>query len=93
MAQAVHAAGETGPAPAGAFAVVLQAKSETELLELREKLQAYSCPHHPIFEPDPPFNGQLMALGFPPGERDGPRRFLSKFPLFGKETKTCASTI
>lgn len=58
----LHAAGETGPAPPGTVAILLAAKDEEELRALAE-LQPDS---HLIFECDGPYEGQAMAIGFPP---------------------------
>lgn len=58
---AVHAAGETGPAPAGTIAVVLQVKDESELLALSSRLSGHN--HILFHEPDPPYLGQAMSLG------------------------------
>jgi len=62
---AVHAAGETGPASPHTIAVVLQVADEAELLALYAELDAGS-EHMPrlIREPDPPWDGQALALGF-----------------------------
>jgi len=62
---AVHAAGESGPADPGTIAVVLSVADEAELLALYAKLDAES-EHCPILirEPDAPWSGQAMSLGF-----------------------------
>lgn len=62
---AVHAAGESGPADPGTIAVVLQVTDEAELMALFAELDT-NDQHTPylVREPDPPWNGQAMALGF-----------------------------
>lgn len=85
-AQAVHAAGESGPALPGTFAVVLAARNEEDLLQLEERLRAAALPHVSIREPDPPYLGALMAIGFPPGPREPLRPYLKKFQLLKEST-------
>jgi peptidyl-tRNA hydrolase len=82
-AQLIHAAGHSssGKLPNGTFAVALTVKDEDELRQLAERLKANSIPHELIFEPDPPYNGQLMALGISPGYKSSFRRYLSNLPL------------
>lgn len=75
LAQVVHAAGESGPASLGTYAVVLGAPSEQHLLDLHERLIYSRVPHVLVREPDPPYLGAAMALGFPPQ----PRRLLRKY--------------
>jgi hypothetical protein len=66
----VHATGESvhRPHPEGLHAVVLAAPPE-ELQVLKERLEAASVPHKAIFEPDPPFLGELLAIGITPTSR------------------------
>lgn len=81
MVAAVHAAGESSPGflPLDTYAVVLSVPDEAALLRLhaREEL------HVLIREPDPPFNGQALAIGFVPGPRER-FRFLSQLPLYAR---------
>jgi peptidyl-tRNA hydrolase len=70
-AQLVHAAGESSPGnlPEGTIAVVLSAKDEQQLLDIEQKLIQKGVAHKAVREPDPPWNGQLMAIGVVPGRR------------------------
>ena len=64
---AVHAAGETGVAPPGTIAVVLQVKDEAELLALWHEVHAPSDTRIQdtlFFESDGKFAGQAMAIGY-----------------------------
>lgn len=78
-AMIVHAAGETGPASPETRAVVLCVPDEASLLSLFQTLEG--C--HLITEPDAPWNGQAMAIGFPPAS--GRRPELSHLPLLGNK--------
>jgi hypothetical protein len=82
VAQTIHAAGESSPGnlPNNTHAVALAVKDEAALLALEECLKAAGVPHVAIREPDPPWNGALMAIGFPPQDRAALRRFLSSLP-------------
>lgn len=83
LAQATHAAGESGPATAGTHAVVLAAEDETHLLALSQALRSAQIQHHQIFEPDPPWSGQMLALGIRPGPRTRAlRRIVGSMPLW-----------
>ena len=62
LAQAVHAAGESGPVSPGTYAIVLSA-SLSALSELADKLAFYSVPHTVIREPDAPYLGEVTAIG------------------------------
>ena len=75
LAQSVHAAGESGPATSGTYAVVLAAPDEQALLDLHERLAYSNVPHVLIREPDAPYLGAAMAIGIPPQ----PRRPLRKY--------------
>jgi hypothetical protein len=85
-AQIVHAAGESAtqfkvdPLSPPIHAVVLAARCETHLLELEARLRAGGVSFHAIREPDPPWNGQLMAIGLPIQDRHVLRPFLSDIP-------------
>lgn len=67
-AQLIHAAGESaGQALApGTIAVALAAGGEDELHAIERELVARGIPHRAIREPDPPWNGALMAIGIQP---------------------------
>lgn len=58
----LHAAGETGKCPDGAIAILLAAKDEAELRVLAAK----DPEAHLIVECDGPYQGQALAVGFPP---------------------------
>ena len=82
-AQVTHAAGESssGALPNGTRAVVLAARDEAHLHELHHTLLGAGIPHKLICEPDPPWNGQAMAIGITPCPRDAVRKLLSSLPL------------
>lgn len=82
VAQAVHAAGETGPAPDGTNAVVLSVPGEPELRHVAALLTAKGILHKLIVEPDAPYLGAATAIGIPPGPR---QRMLSALPLLRDE--------
>lgn len=50
--------------------VVLGARNEMRLWRLFDLLRNERIPFVPIDEPDPPYNGSLMAIGVEPGDRD-----------------------
>jgi hypothetical protein len=82
-AQIVHAAGESSPGgiPPGTFAVCLTVATERDLVKLADDLRRAAVAFTAIFEPDPPFHGQLMALGVAPRRKGELRRYLSALPL------------
>jgi len=65
-AMLVHAAGESGPAVTGTTAVVLGVPNETALRRLIIALNYSNASYTVIKEPDPPWNGQTMAIGIAP---------------------------
>jgi len=67
----VHAAGDSSPGnlPHDTIAVVLGVPDETALETVAKRLTLAQVPFVRVEEPDPPFNGQLVALGVVPGER------------------------
>jgi len=81
-AQVTHAAGESSPGhlSPGTYAVVLQAGSEA-LSELEERLVDAGVPHRAIRESDPPYEGDLLAIGLAPAPRDKVRKYVSSLPL------------
>lgn len=81
MAQLCHAAGETGPAEPGCYAVVLAAESQRELSRLADRLEAQEVPVHRVVESHGRYAGQLMAIGIPPGPKSERGRHLSSLPL------------
>jgi len=82
-AQIVHAAGESSPGKlgAGTFAIVLSAPDEDALMSVAARLIRERVSFVPVFEPDAPYNGQLMALGIEPRRKEELRRHLSTLPL------------
>lgn len=82
-AQLVHAAGEssTGDLKEGTYAVVLAASNELELKSIRKLLFARGVDHVAIHEPDPPYHGQLMAIGVVPKKKSQVYPHLSSIPL------------
>jgi nucleotide-binding universal stress UspA family protein len=84
-AMLVHAAGESFQEPpirgSPVYAVALAAKGEAELHRLERKLIRADVAHQAIREPDPPFDGALMAIGIRPANRDQLRKFVKKYPL------------
>lgn len=92
-AQITHAAGESAALfgaelPKNTHAVVLGVASESELLRLESKAKATDLRFCPIREPDPPFNGQLMAVGFVPGSKSHFKSLLSNYALLKSLTVT-----
>lgn len=81
-AQVIHAAGESSsnPVPKGTIAVALEASKE-QLLSLEKRLIEDNIPHQSIYEPDPPFNGEITAIGVYPDYGDKLRKYFSQFPL------------
>lgn len=82
-AQLLHAAGESSPGnlPPNTHAVVLMVEDEQQLLALESTLLAAGVRMFPIREPDAPWCGALMAIGFPPQLRAGLRDHLRHLPL------------
>ena len=80
LAQAVHAAGESGPVSPGTYAIVLSA-SLSALSELADKLAFYSVPHTVIREPDAPYLGEVTAIGLYPQPRSLLRKYTKGFKL------------
>jgi len=81
----VHAAANshTGTAP-DTRAVVLTTPSENGLLCLERRLLFEGINHHAFREPDPPYNGQLMAIGIAPANDSRiVRPLLKGFSLLG----------
>lgn len=72
-AQVIHAAGEsallTASLPPGTHAVALHADGEAALVALGRALDGAGFACAKIYENDPPYAGQLMALGVAPLER------------------------
>lgn len=81
-AQITHAAGESSPGGlrAGTYAVVLQA-SQDDLAQLQGTLERESVAHRAIVENDPPYRGQLMAIGLEPRPRSEVKKYMKSLPL------------
>lgn len=81
-AQVTHAAGESSPGDLspGTYAVVLQADSAL-LVELEQQLTRDGVAHRAIRESDPPYAGQLMAIGLRPAPRKEVQGHVSSLPL------------
>jgi len=79
----VHAAGESSPGglPPGTHAVVLAVPNEPALRAVAARLKLAQVEHVVIDEPDPPFNGELMAIGLAPKTKEVARRYVSSLPL------------
>src|SRR6185436_16675151 len=67
-AQLIHAAGESSPGglPEGTRAVALAAQGELHLASIERHLRQLGIDHRAIREPDPPWDGALMAIGLAP---------------------------
>ena len=89
-AQLVHAAGESSPGnlPEGTYAIVLAVPDESALREVRASLTLSGLSWRAIYEPDEPWNGQMMAIGVAPVLRSIGRKTLSCLPLFRGSTFT-----
>lgn len=82
VAQAIHAAGETGPVPPGTYAIALAASDEQALAEIEARLLFHKIPHVAIREPD--LGNSLTAIGlFPVEDRRTVRRYLKGLRLLG----------
>lgn len=87
-AQLTHAAGMSfGPTPLDAtvHAVVLEVPDENALLELMPKLDSSGNSYVAFREPDPPYLGQVTAIGVRPTTDRSSLAFLRSLPLYGKE--------
>jgi len=81
-AHILHAAGESGQAPAGSIAVALAVPSEADLLRAAARLDARGIAYVLIRENAGPFDGQATAIGIPPTtDRSAIRRATSALPL------------
>ena len=79
LAQTVHAAGETGPAYSGTYAVALGVPDEGSLLRVAVELLRAGVPFSLIREAD----GEAMAIGVAPCQpTKGMRQALSNLPLW-----------
>jgi hypothetical protein len=82
-AQLIHAAGESSPGnlPPHTFAIALAARDEEHLKQISWELFKNKIKHKLIFEPDPPYNGSLMAIGIVPMERSKIKPLMANLPL------------
>jgi hypothetical protein len=82
-AQLIHAAGESSPGgiPRGTHAVALAARDEQQLEALARRLAFEGIEHVAIREPDPPWNGALMAIGLAPTRKQKPIEALRRLRL------------
>jgi hypothetical protein len=82
-ANIVHAAGESSPGnlSSGTHAVVLVVPDESALKAVAARLELARVPCKRIIEDDPPYMGQLMAIGCVPGRKEVVGRYLSSLPL------------
>jgi len=82
-AQLVHAAGESsnGNLPEGTIAIVLAVPNIAKLLALEKRLIDANISHKAIREPDAPWNGEIMAIGVQPMERNKIKKYFSNLPL------------
>lgn len=55
--------------PSQTIAVILGARNEHRLKRLAADLLQANVPHVVIQEPDPPYDGQCMAIGLVPGDK------------------------
>jgi hypothetical protein len=82
-AQVAHAAGNSSPGnlPDHTIAVVLGVPDEQALEAVAKRLSLAGIEFVRVVEDDPPFHGQLMALGCKPGRKEVIGRSLSGLPL------------
>jgi hypothetical protein len=60
---------------------VLAVPDESALRAIAARLELAQVPLRRVEESDPPFAGQLMAIGLVPGRKEVLRRYLSSLPL------------
>jgi peptidyl-tRNA hydrolase len=70
LAQVAHAAAESNNLAGHCTVAVLGVRNENRLKKISYKLKSKEVAHVDIREPDAPWNGQLMAVGVVPGERE-----------------------
>ena len=75
----------TTPIDSLVHAVVLEVPSEEDLLRLIPKLDASGNSYVAFREPDPPYLGQVTAIGVHPTSDRSSLAFLRSLPLYGKE--------
>jgi hypothetical protein len=79
----IHAAGESSPGklPPGTHAVALAAVDEPALEAVSRRLTWAGVEHVRVVEEGGPYDGQLTAIGLPPGRKEVCGRLLSGLPL------------
>lgn len=82
-AQLIHAAGRSSPGNLSPFtyAIALQVDGEISLRALYARLRSAGVAAVLVIEDDPPYTGQAMAIGIPPGPRRPLRPYLSNLAL------------
>lgn len=82
----VHAVGDSLEAahPPGTYAVVLAARDEEHTREIAAFLESKGVALVRVLEDDPPYAGQLMALGLRLGRKEVVGRYVSSLPKLGK---------
>lgn len=65
----------------GTFAYALHAKNAVELNDIAFRLEQAGIPYHMIVEADPPYAGELMAIGIEPGDKKPLKKILREYPL------------
>ena len=82
VANTVHAAGESAGIPQGIYAVALAAADQSELEQVRDKLEQLGIPFSAVVETHGKHAGQLMAIGVAPlTDRSAIRKAVSYLPL------------
>jgi hypothetical protein len=87
-AQIVHAAGESGPAAPGTYAVVLAVPDEARLQRLAARLQDEGL--NPVLIHEPDRNNELMTVGLRPAVTRP--RVLRGLPLLSEVTPCIAAS-
>lgn len=97
-AMLVHAAGESAALYQdpydgrfrGSVAVVLEAKDEADLIESSQHLRTTGVQLVEIHENSGPYQGQLMAIGLVPGDRDTLSQIMANWQCL-KPTCSCSN--
>ncbi len=81
-AMIIHASDESPPDKPvpGTYAIALTCADEVSLARQAARLEQAGIAFTRIYEPDPPWNGALMALGIFPRRKEELRRYLSSLP-------------
>lgn len=73
--------------------ICLQVKDEATLKKVWNDIVQAKIPAIPIYEPDPPLNGQMTAIGIIPCERSKVSSYTSRIPLLKERPcPKCAGT-